>query len=394
MSASITVKPGILAWARETLGLSQKEVIEKAKIDRPTLQAWENGEAPISLANLKYLANLYKRPLGVFFLPAVPNIEAFPPDFRTLDSTKTENLSPQVRLMVRRAQRNREIYKEILELLEESWKDDLGSVSTTKDPEKAAQFFREKFEISLETQFSWADKAAALKQWINILEGKNVLVAQGTMPIKELRAFCLRGSGLPPAIVLNTKDDEKGRIFSLWHEFGHLLVPHTEIQKLIAEAGDNGAHKLVEKFANHFAGAFLVPRESLLNDPQLKKYLEEKNDYILSRIAGRYRVSSEVILRRLVILGLVEDAFYGQKKAEFDANFQKRQEEDEKEDEKSGFQTPSSKAFQSLGVALTGRLFEAQGKGKVSASDIATYFEVKTKHFGKIKELLDKRTGT
>lgn len=392
--ASITVKPGILKWARETYGLSVDDVLTKIGVKPDLLKKWEAGEAPISMSRLKYLANLYKRPLSTFFLPSAPDLPAFPPDFRTLDSVKSEDLSPKVRLAIRRANRNRKILAEVTELLDEKVKKEFRTFSHKSNPEEVASSVRRSLGVTVDHQQAWTDKADALKQWIKILELNGILVSQTSLPFHELRAFCLRGSNLPPAIVLNTKDVEAGRIFSLWHEFGHLLVPHSEIVELNNNKSLTAAHKVVEVFANAFAAAFLVPASALKEDKLFNDYKETREDRHLQRIAARFRVSQQVILRRMHTLGAIDSEFFNQKRVELDnaaEAYRKSYKEKERDAEDTGFQSPGSKAFQSAGLTLTSKLFEAQTKGKINSSDLASYFEVKTSHFKEIQKLLNKR---
>jgi hypothetical protein len=87
---------------------------------------------------------------------------------------------------------------------------------------------------------------------------------------------------------------------------------------------------LVEKFCNHFSGALLVPKEALLNHEIIKsmKSSPEWSDNTLGKIARDFKVSREVILRRLVILGLASQAFYQKKRAEWEVEAKVAKEEE------------------------------------------------------------------
>jgi Zn-dependent peptidase ImmA (M78 family) len=292
----IILTPGLLEWARDDMNLSKEEVLKKAKVDENIYNQWVAGSLAISIPKLKEVANIFKRPLATFFLPAIPNIHSITPEFRTLDSVKNENLSTDVRLAVRQASRNREIYEEVNELLgnkNEVFK--FKNFSLKEDKEKIAIEIREFLRFPIEEQKELKSKSTALKKWINVLENRGILVFQFTLPIEQLRGFCLKGGGLPPAIILNTQDDEHGRIFTLLHEFAHLLIKDSEIVQV--------SHSVLEAFANHIAGAVLVPQENLLTNDLTEKYLDtaSESDYYLSRLSGNYRVSKDVILRRLFL---------------------------------------------------------------------------------------------
>jgi len=388
----IKVKPDVLKWAREAMGFDVPTAAKKLSIKPTLVSDWEQKEQPISIARLRKVANVYKRSLAVFLLPNAPHVATFPPDFRTLDSVKTDTLSPETRLAIRKAQRNREFFIELLESLNQKYKRADVSFSLEDSPSDLAAKFRKKVGVELKTQFGWDDKAAALKEWISVVESLGILVFQMPMPIKELRAFCLRDRSLPLAVVLNTKDDPHGRIFSLLHEVSHLLIKQSDIDRLTARKGEAEGHKIVEWFANSFAGSFLVPEISLLEDRYAKRYLETKSDGDLARLRGLYKVSPEVILRRFLELGRITEKEYREKKILLEQEMDRYRERQEKKNkEKGGFRNVSMESFQRAGPLLTGKTFTAMNEGRIAGADVARFYEIKQTHIAKIKTILDKR---
>lgn len=392
LNPEIKIKPDILKWARETIGFDVPTAAKKISVKPEVVLEWEQTEQEISIPRLRKIANTYKRSLGLFLLPSAPKVSAFPPDFRTLDSTKADTLSPETRIAIRKAQKNREFFVEILESLDQKQTPINLSFSLNDNPVKLANKFRSHLNINFETQAKWENKSEALKIWIDAVENFGILVFQMTLPIKELRAFCLRDHHLPPAVVLNTKDDIHARIFSLFHEVSHLLIKQSEIDQLTLKKGEKEAHKIVEWFANNFAGSFLVPEESLLNNPFAKKYLEGKSDYDLRRLKGQYKVSTEVILRRFLNIGSITEKEYKEKKAILDKEIEQyRKNQEQKKKEKAGFRSVSRESFQRAGVLLTNKTFTAIDKGKITNYDVSRFFEIKQSHISKIRNLLSGR---
>ena len=65
------VRPEVMRWARESIGLSVSDVAGRLKRPVQEIAAWEVGDAFPSYPQLEKLAyQIYKRPLAVFFLPA------------------------------------------------------------------------------------------------------------------------------------------------------------------------------------------------------------------------------------------------------------------------------------------------------------------------------------
>jgi ribosome-binding protein aMBF1 (putative translation factor) len=66
------VKPALLVWARERSGLTVEAAAAKMQLDADLLRDWESGSARPTIAQVRKLGDVYKRPLAVFFLPQPP----------------------------------------------------------------------------------------------------------------------------------------------------------------------------------------------------------------------------------------------------------------------------------------------------------------------------------
>src|SRR4030095_3461184 len=71
-SVPALVKPELLVWARTSAGLSLERASDLAKIEEMTLGEWETGHDVPSIAELRKLGEIYKRPIAVFFLAEPP----------------------------------------------------------------------------------------------------------------------------------------------------------------------------------------------------------------------------------------------------------------------------------------------------------------------------------
>jgi transcriptional regulator with XRE-family HTH domain len=59
----------VLRWARESIGLVPVAAARKIGVPDGRVAEWEAGTAMPTIAQLRKAADVYKRPLGVFFLP-------------------------------------------------------------------------------------------------------------------------------------------------------------------------------------------------------------------------------------------------------------------------------------------------------------------------------------
>ena len=73
MAATVSVKApingAVLRWARESIGIAPERAAKRANAAIDIYKKWESGEDVPSMPRLRKLANLFKRPLPVFFLP-------------------------------------------------------------------------------------------------------------------------------------------------------------------------------------------------------------------------------------------------------------------------------------------------------------------------------------
>ena len=91
--------PSVIRWARTSLNVDATRAASVADVSLETLAEFESGGKSPTLAELRKLANLYKRPIATFFLSTPPAAIAEPKDFRT----KKGPLTRETLLSIRRA---------------------------------------------------------------------------------------------------------------------------------------------------------------------------------------------------------------------------------------------------------------------------------------------------
>jgi len=371
------VKPELLRWARETAGLGVTEVARRlSKVDR-----WEQGIERPTVRQLETLSDLYKRPLASFFLPTPP-IEPPPPnDFRDLPGDKPRMLSKKVRLAMRKARRTQRLYVELNEELAIARPPSLPQISLSGEVETQAIDFRRFIGISLQEQFAWADAYEAFRRWRIATEAIGALVLQLNMPVIEARGFSL-SEGPIPTIVVSSSDAIHGRIFTLFHELGHLLLNSGGIC-IPDPTGLAEPNQQVEQFCNHFAGAFLVPLDALRSQPNLNQLpsAPQELDERLERAARAFKASRQVILRRLLVAGVIRGELF--------RHTMNRWLSSEPPPERGGGgQRPAAKVISQLGAGFVSRVLEAHGRGLITSGDLADYLSLNLKHLPALNKLV------
>lgn len=301
------ITPSVLRWARESIAVDDSELAKYLDVDKSLVRSWESGAESPSYSTVEKIAAYLRRPTATFFLPRPPRTHAPPPDFRIASIRTKRPLSRSTLLAIRRARWLRDVHAEISQSRAEAPQLRPRAAS---DPESTALRARESLGITSEEQLSWRDTYAAFRSWRDAFERQGLLVFQFRMPSAEVSAFSLIEPPGPPVIVVNPSDVITRRIFSLFHEYGHVLRRHSGVCSPIES--DQKARLPIERFADQFAAAFLVPRD-VLQASWSRLSRPDADDTTLRRIqhlATRFKVSREVLLRRILTIDQIDEAEY------------------------------------------------------------------------------------
>ena len=377
------VKPAMLRWARESLNLPINEAAKKIGVKPSKLSAWESGESTPTIGQLRKAAAVYKRPLAVFFLPQPPR--DFDPlrDFRRLPDQTRAVPSPELNLEIRRAHVRRETALELATALGIDPPRLRAVSSNLHDSDRLAQEARQILGVSLQQQCAWRGPYEALHGWIAALERIGVLVFQtGRVSLDEMRGFSISAEPFP-VIVVNAKDSPRGRVFTLIHEFAHILTNRAGLCDLHTTARARTQEEETEVFCNQVAGALLLPATEFLGDPLVarKAMRAPWEDSEIRSLADKYSVSREVVLRRLLTLGRITESFYRQKRQELLDTYQRDLRRGQ-----GGFAPYHVVKVRDLGRSFIRLVLEAYHSETINSSDAAEMLGVKLKHLPTIEQ--------
>ncbi len=320
MSEQIPANPVMLRWARETAGFDVDDVVIKLKrkrITSETVASWEKGAESPTYVQLERLAyEIYKRPLALFFFPEPPEEETPKESFRTLPREEIDLLEPRLLYLVRQAKVMQENLRELFNGVNPAKKQVcsdimIHSADTISD---VAKVVRQYLGVGLNEQYELTTNDKALKYWREVLEKHGVFVFKDAFKNNECSGFCLYDDVFP-VIYINNSQAKIRQIFTLFHELAHLLFRTGGIDLRDDDFVQRmrGPNKRVEVFCNKFAGQFLVPTEDI--KPLIRNRIIDDN--LLTRLAGKYSVSREVILRKCLDLNRITNRFYEAKVREW-----------------------------------------------------------------------------
>lgn len=321
------------------------------------VMAWEAAEDQPSIAQLRSLAELFRRTPAFFFLsnPPAPDFPR-PPDFRGEAAT---DLMPSIRREMHKAMERR---RALLELRGPPERTLRGLTVDLSNVEVAADTARLALGVTLEDQRATPDAGQALRLWIHAVEESGVLVFQmSRIPIGECRGLSIYEPEYP-VIVLNGADPAEGRSFTLLHELGHLLQSSGSVCTL-------WANEHVERECNAFAGEVLMPAQAFLQSLGTQDAM-----LAVPTLAGRFRVSQEAAAARLRMLRCLDKAQVDEVRAQA---ARRAQEERERNREKAGGPPHFRTHLRNLGERYVTTVLDAYGTDQISLVDTAHLLDAK-----------------
>ena len=96
------INSNLLKWARESFNKSKSEVASRLKVSEEFIDKIENGDAKVSIPQLRDLANVYKRPLAAFFFQKFLRIKLLDTFSKPKDMWMTMHISFTLTLQANR----------------------------------------------------------------------------------------------------------------------------------------------------------------------------------------------------------------------------------------------------------------------------------------------------
>lgn len=367
------INPKILVWARESAGQTLAEVAAAVKKEEEVVRSWEEGTAAPTYVQLEALAyKVYKRPVALFFFPEPPSEPDPRHEFRTLPDTEIEELGADTRLKVREAVALQLSLAELTGGVNPAPRRILKDLTITSlaDARSAAKRVRDYLGINLDQQSEWTSREQALKEWRAAVEDVGVFVFKDSFKDRDVSGFSLYDSEFP-VIVINNSTAPSRQIFTLFHELGHLLAHEGGVTKEDDQFINflSGEARRIEVFCNQFAAEFLVPLQDF------RSFLRRvgTGEQGIAELSDRYKVSKEVILRRLLDMGLVSSEFYEQRAKQWARDYEQFRVA------RRGKPTYYRTKMAYLSERYTNLAFSSYYRGVISVEKLADYLNVKVR---------------
>jgi Zn-dependent peptidase ImmA (M78 family) len=308
----VPITPGVLDWSLTSAGLTPADLAERLHVNMDMVRRWLDGSEQPSLTQFRAVGRVVRRPPAVLLLPKPPSFESPRVRFRASPGVASRSIESEELCRIREAGRLQKAVAWIQnELGDESPR--LLRTRVATNPRSAASQMRAHLGVSTVDQLAWRSESDALREWRRALENAGVLVFMLPMGRGTARGFSIWHEGAP-MIAVNTHWRAEARIFTLFHELGHLITRTNSICSdvslgVVAADGDGD----VERWCERFAAALLMPEEavrSALQDLDLNDHARITDLDVAGRVARRFKVSLRAAVIRLIGLDLARWDLY------------------------------------------------------------------------------------
>jgi Zn-dependent peptidase ImmA (M78 family)/DNA-binding XRE family transcriptional regulator len=305
---SVAITSEVFRWARERAGLSDEKLAKSVSAKLEKIRAWETGKEYPNFHQAQKLASALSIPLGYLFLSQPPQITNPVADFRTLPGKEGGNLSPNLQDVLDDALRKRDWYKEWRQQENIAPFDFVGKYSLRSKPENIVLDMRQVLDVPQDFAYKIGTWDLHLRQLVQKVELAGILVLQSgivgnntrrKLSVQEFRGFALADQ-YAPLVFINAQDATAARIFTLIHELVHIWTGTSGISNPDFISNGKEAQR-AEIFCNQVAAEFLVPNEIFIKRWNIHQDALDN----AQQLATRFRVSSQVILRRAFDAGFL-----------------------------------------------------------------------------------------
>jgi Zn-dependent peptidase ImmA (M78 family)/transcriptional regulator with XRE-family HTH domain len=267
-----------LERARKAAGLSMKALADEIDLSANSIKKYEHGTAMPSSTNLLKLAKALSVRTEYFFRPTKVEISGV--EYRKRANTAQKVLDRINGDVLDQAER----WQELLEFYPDPVKP-IPEFSLPENLPNRLDGLEQVELLAVQMRQAWDLGLNPIHDMIDTMESKGIMII--TTDVETDKKFDGLAGKIDntPVVVISTSQSGDRQRFTLAHELGHLVV-HGRLSEELDE----------EKVCNAFAGAFLLPAQTLIEhlgekrrNIEPRELLMLKHEYGISMLAALYR---------------------------------------------------------------------------------------------------------
>jgi len=282
--------PARLTEARLACRLTQTDLAKKIGLTRQSVSAYERGDKFPEPATMQKLARALEQPISFFTK-----------EERKTFGNHSANFFRKTGADTKRRHQACEVYAKWLAQTAYAF-DSIANFPAVDIPQfepEGDDYTNEEIEeIAEKVRIHFGLGLGPISNIIRLIESKGVIVCRYKIEGEKIEAFSFWSGNKPFIFLASDKDSGARARFDASHELAHLCL-HRWVGT--DEIEDKERLKVIESQADHFAGAFMLPRKSFPNEvysPRAESFIELK---------ARWKSSISAMIYRCKDLGLFDD---------------------------------------------------------------------------------------
>ncbi|MEX2583652.1 MAG: XRE family transcriptional regulator [Gemmatimonadota bacterium] len=284
--------------ARERSMITQQQVADRLGVARSAVSEMETGKREVSAVEAAAMAGLYAEPLARLLAPSGAAVESL-----MLRSAVSAGDAAGLRRFLERCQTYRELEERLGEARFPELRPVAGILELPEEAHALADEERRRLDLG----------ATPGRHFLNVLEEDVGIKIVGLELGDDLSGASIQSPEFGPAILVNRRHSPGRQVFTLAHEYFHLLTS----DRVRGSAGPRPVHihearqpdeprDPADDLADHFAGSLLMPAEPFLHAVRrLRDPDGQVNTLDLVGVARYFGVSVQAVFVRLSVLGHV-----------------------------------------------------------------------------------------
>ena len=279
-----------LQRARKAAGVSLRVLADQTDLSHTTIDKFEKEKLKPSSSQLIKMAKVLGVRTEYFFRPQVMPMQT--PEYRKKTTLAKKVLNQIEGDIFDQAER----WHELLSLYPQS---PIKSFSLPTDLPALISTETQIEELAVTTRHAWELGLGCIPDLIDTLESQGIMVISTAVKNDEKFDGLTSVVNDIPLIVVGANWVGDRQRFTLAHELGHLLLKNRVAESLLLQKDE-------EKLCNHFAGAFLLPKATLISHlGEHRHNLEPRELYLLKHEFG---LSMQGVLFRALQAEIISQA--------------------------------------------------------------------------------------
>lgn len=367
-----SINPAVLEWARRDAALSLQEAADKLGIKSSRLSeasdkllAIENGEVEVTKTQLEKMSRVYRKSLLVLYSSEIPKKQVIATDYRKRNSSVTSREDALLNTLLLDYSVRQSILKDSI-TEDEDFKplSYIGSLTNNASSETIKNLICDVTGFNLKTYRKTKTISDAFTYARKCVENAGIFVIlvadlgnyHTNLDTNVFRGFSLADNYVP-MVVINSNDGKGTLVFTLFHEFTHLILGESSISN-----GDDTNE--IEKLCDQVAADVLTNESDYVSF-----HLDPNADFhhalaLVEEFANEVKLSYTAVAYNLLKRDLINKQLYNQMEIYYRGKFKA----DKEKKSKGSPKYHVLKNYQN-GKFLTGVVSDLLGDGLLTYRD-------------------------